>query len=313
MKRSSLASLTLVVTLLAMTGSASAETAKICVPEQPSKPLLSASANNECPTKSTTKYKEATLPDPAQLEALEQILPHIKYVESGVGGKPTIQFSGVNVQVVNGEGKTNSANGEGNLELGYDESAKELNQTGSHNLVLGESNNFSSWAGIVAGRDNSISAPFASVLGGAVNEARKEGALVVNGVLNSASGLLATVTGGGSNEAIGKESAVLGGHLNIAKGTSGSVSGGVGNVAGVEASVSGGFDNVTTGVETSISGGFKNKAQGLLASISGGERNLAGGEGSSISGGFENKTEGLDSSIFGSKELTASGEYEAIP
>jgi hypothetical protein len=313
MKRSSLVSVALVAALLTMIGSASAETTKICVPEKPSKPVLSPSASNECPTKSTTKYKQETLPSPAELEALGQILPHVKYVESGVGSKPTIQFSGVNVQIVNGEGKTKSANGEGNLELGYDEDAQELNQTGSHNLVLGESNNFTSWGGIVAGKDNSISAPLASVLGGAVNEARKEGALVVNGILNTASGFVATVIGGNSNGASGKESTVSGGRLNVAKGTQASVSGGVGNVAGVEASVSGGNENVATGQFTSISGGFKNKAEGSFTSISGGERNLATGEASSISGGFENKAEGLDSSIFGGKELTASGEYEAIP
>src|SRR5947209_19801878 len=44
------------------------------------------------------------------------------YVSSGVGGKPTVQFAAVNVQILNGAGATASANGEGNLVLGYDES-----------------------------------------------------------------------------------------------------------------------------------------------------------------------------------------------
>src|SRR5256885_13306260 len=43
------------------------------------------------------------------------------YVPSGAGGKPTVQFAAVNVQIVNGAGKTESVNGKGNLVLGYDE------------------------------------------------------------------------------------------------------------------------------------------------------------------------------------------------
>src|SRR5438105_7935709 len=41
------------------------------------------------------------------------------FVASGVGGKPTVQFSGVNVQVVDGSGSTSTINGTGNLVLGY--------------------------------------------------------------------------------------------------------------------------------------------------------------------------------------------------
>jgi hypothetical protein len=312
MRRSTLASLALVVGLLVMTGSALAEGTKICVPENASKPVLSASATNECPTKHAVKYKEATLPTGAQLEVLEQILPHVKYVESGVADKPTIQFSGVNVQVVNGEGKTGTTNGEGNLEIGYDENAA-IEQTGSHNLIVGEDNAFTSFGGIVAGKDNSIRGPMASVLGGAENEALKEGASVVGGGQNIASANLATVSGGDFNEAKGPEDSILGGLQNTAKEKFASVSGGLGNTADAEASVSGGDDNVASGEASWIGAGIKNKAEGPLASIAGGEKNVATGEGSSISGGGTNTATGLDSSIFGGKELTASGEYEAIP
>jgi hypothetical protein len=74
---------------------------------------------------------------------LKSVLPHIKYVASGVDGKPTVQFSGVNVQIVNGEGKTASVNGEGNLVIGYDENTENKHaQTGSHDLILGEQQTF---------------------------------------------------------------------------------------------------------------------------------------------------------------------------
>src|SRR4051794_30521077 len=58
------------------------------------------------------------------------------YVSSGIGGKPTVRFSAVNVQIVSGSGSTAGVvNGQGNLVLGYDEVPG--SQTGSHNLVLG--------------------------------------------------------------------------------------------------------------------------------------------------------------------------------
>ena len=44
----------------------------------------------------------------------------------------------MNVQVVNGEGKSETTNGEGNLVIGYDEDKGGHPQDGSHNLVLGE-------------------------------------------------------------------------------------------------------------------------------------------------------------------------------
>jgi hypothetical protein len=47
----------------------------------------------------------SVLSQPEQ-ETLKSILPYVKYVASGVGGKPTIQISGANVQIVNGEVST---------------------------------------------------------------------------------------------------------------------------------------------------------------------------------------------------------------
>ena len=41
-----------------------------------------------------------------ELETLRSVLPHMSYAASGIGGKPTIRFSAVNVQIVNGVGKT---------------------------------------------------------------------------------------------------------------------------------------------------------------------------------------------------------------
>jgi hypothetical protein len=215
MRRIGLAGVALAVLFLTMVPGAWAEaTATICVPERASSQVLSTNAKGECPakliSKTTVKYKAEALPGTAELEKLDTILPHVNYVESGVGGKPTIQFSGVNVQVVNGEGKTESVNGEGNLVIGYDENAGRA-QTGSHNLILGEEQAFSSFGGLVAGFGNTISGREASVSGGA---------------LNTASGFYTSVTGGMHNTARVEAASVQGGSKNLAEGRFASIFGG---------------------------------------------------------------------------------------
>jgi hypothetical protein len=176
-----------------------------------------------------------------EIKTLKSILPHIKFVEGGVGGKPTIQFTGVNVQVVNGEGNTKTTNGEGNLVIGYDEHY-ETKQTGSHDLVLGAGQTFTSYGGLVAGATNTISGPFASVTGGGFNTAEGLGSQVSGGEHNTASAAVSSVSGGSSNTA----SEQL-------------------------ASVGGGFSNTASGFGSSISGGEKNTAEGFYVSIFGGK------------------------------------------
>jgi trimeric autotransporter adhesin len=224
-----------------------------------------------------------------EIKLLKSILPHITYMGSGLGGKPTIRFSGVNVQIVNGDGKTRSVNGEGNLVIGYDESenqfGQKFEQTGSHDLVLGELQTFTSFGGIVGGFANGIKAPFTSVTGGE---------------LNIASEALASVSGGEENTASG--------------GLGSSVSGGVGNIAsGDRAWVGGGDHGVASGQRASVSGGHENAASGPESSVSGGTQNKAVGREAWVGGGFRNNAEGNASAIFAGKYLNTTTEYEAIP
>jgi hypothetical protein len=183
----------------------------------------------------------------AELETLQKILPHILYVAAGIGGKPTVQFSGVNVQVVSGAGKTTTINGLGNLVIGYDENTGHL-QTGSSNLVLGEQQTFTSYAGILAGFENTISGPFASVTGGGLNKATFKEASISGGWSNTASAENASVSGGRENTANNEYSSISGGKKNTA--------------SGLIASVGGGLENTASGKYASIFGG-----KGLTASI----------------------------------------------
>ena len=87
--------------------------------------------------------------------------------------------------------------GSGNLIVGYNELRFSDNvRTGSHNVVMGIRNNFSSFGGLVVGDFNEISGEFSSVSGGTSNTASGELASVSGGSFNTASGDFATVSGG---------------------------------------------------------------------------------------------------------------------
>jgi hypothetical protein len=151
-------------------------------------------------------------------------------------------FSGCNVYVNNGTGATNgnpndplsasvtAVNGLGNLIIGYNESGAAVGFpqtiTGSHNLVLGQANSYTSYGGIVAGQLNSISGVFASIIGGSANNASGNFSSINSGNFNTASGVFGFVTGGQGNRATGAFSGVSGGVGNTAGGVGSVVSGG---------------------------------------------------------------------------------------
>jgi hypothetical protein len=204
-------------------------------------------------TKCKAGYEAVELPSANELEMLK----HASYTASGVGGKPTIQFYGVNVQVVNGEGKTSSTNGEGNLVVGYDEKAG--NQTGSHDLVLGTAQSFTSFGGIVAGYENDVSGEYASASGG---------------YGNFAVGSYSSVSGGISNLTGSEYASISGGKLNDADGEAASISGGGKNeiLEDGRGSISGGQNNRLLGHEFgSIQGGYTNTVEATFGSIFGGK------------------------------------------
>ena len=185
-----------------------------------------------------------------------------------------VVITGANLRIVNGLGQTTTTNGLGNLIVGYNELLGDGftdTRTGSHNVVVGKFNNFSSFGGLVVGTVNEISGPFASVSGGQ---------------RNTASGFSASVSGGRDNTASAQSASVSGGEANTASGLVASVSGGTSNTASDNAtSVSGGLGNTASGSTTSVSGRQHNTASAQSASVSGGEANTASGIVASVSGG----------------------------
>lgn len=225
----------------------------------------------------------------------------------------TIQFSGVNVQIVSGSGATHGpVNGTGNLIVGYNEgtcvdtlaicaSDDDCAQT----CVDGLSCSKSALPCTVdtdcstecvrpdqTGSHNLVVGPLhtypssGGFLAGLANEATGISASVSGGFGNRASGYHASVSGGSNNVASGSSSSVSGGSANIASVGSTWVGGGQSNTAsGLHSSVSGGVFNTASAPHASVSGGQSNTASGFYASVSGGQFNTASGSGSSVSGG----------------------------
>ena len=159
-------------------------------------------------------------------------------------GYDTIQFSGMNVQIVNGSGVTaGTTNGTGNLIIGYNEMrneglasvpcpsdvATELwcnRRWGSHMVVVGAHNNYSSYGGMVVGRLSETAGGYSSISGGRGNIASGIYSSVTGGDDNLAEGHYSSVTGGDGNITYGQYSSVSGGYYNYADGSTSSVSGG---------------------------------------------------------------------------------------
>jgi hypothetical protein len=161
-----------------------------------------------------------------RVSVLERTLTHVTSV-TGAGGLPEVVIAGANLRLVNGLRATATTNGLGNLLVGYNEAREGENvRTGSHNVVVGQGHNFSSFGGLVVGRQNEISGAFAAVSGGFDNTASASATSVSGGRGNTASGESATVSGGHGNTASGHTAAIRGGQANTASGFISSISGG---------------------------------------------------------------------------------------
>lgn len=122
---------------------------------------------------------------------------------NGVKG-PHIVFRGVNVHVQSGADTTaDTTSGLGNLIIGYNEAAPAQVRTGSHNLVGGSQNGFSSYGGLVFGVGNKITGTYASVVGGENNTASGISSTVLGGKIKSANWLNATSFQGAASPSAG--------------------------------------------------------------------------------------------------------------
>lgn len=232
------------------------------------------------------------LSPPALQDEIDDLLEVVEFVDlddGQTGTNRTLRISGVNLQIVNDTGLTESAVGTGNLIVGYNELTPTTQHTGSHNVVVGTGHTYTSWGGIVAGRAHSVSAAFASAVGGRGNTASGEYATVAGGRQNVAAGDYALALGGRRNSAPADYASALGG---------GSATAGEGNTASAEYAVA--------------VGGDRNQAAGVASVVLGGSGNVAQGEGALAAGGEGNLADGLAAAVLGGLERATTADYDVI-
>lgn len=162
---------------------------------------------------------------------------------------------GANLKIVNGEGNTYDENGEGNLIVGYNTNAGSHTRTGSHNLVIGDNNEYTSYSGIVFGTSN-VSSASNSLVGGYANEVAAPHSAIVSGTDNYTRGWYSAIVAGYDNLTDSESSAV---------------------VAGAR--------NGTSGYFSAVLGGYANSAHGNYSTVTAGDSNLASGDSSTVYGG----------------------------
>jgi len=196
-------------------------------------------------------------------------------------------FDGCNVLIQNGAGATGTVNARGNLIIGYNKN-EVSKRTGSHNLIVGDLHEYTSYGGVVTGTENTIGAPNSTVMssvdssvtgtGGAAvlgaDRAVTEGnAVLLGGSQNYASvnARFAVAVGGNQNQVLNSQAVVMAGTLNVASG---------GNSVAC-----GGSENTASGGGAIACGGTGNKGVGSASVALGGHHVSASADSSVISGG----------------------------
>jgi hypothetical protein len=169
----------------------------------------------------------------AILDTFELTMTH-----DGLGNRvPTLRVKGVNLQIVNDLGATNTANSTGNLIIGYNEESGIAGQiherTGSHNLIMGTVNDYfnNAYGSIITGHFNTVTASNSSIIASE---------------LSQIDGSFSTINGADSAVVFAPEFGnVLGGELNAVLADHATITGGLGNWingVGPHGTVSGGWN-----------------------------------------------------------------------
>ncbi len=243
-----------------------------------------------------------------------------------------VLVSGANLHVVNGSQATNIVNGKGNIIIGYNEKRVNNPQSavGSHNLVLGTRNEYTSYGSIVSGNYNTVSKPHAAVITGQHNEATGQFSVIVGGggketlelsgkkytfEGNKATADFSVIIGGVENSNDGRNSIIVGGGKNAISSSS------TQPYAGVVNTLIGGTNNLMYGTASLMCGGDANNSYGLQSIMIGGWSNTIGkrpttnqpkilGRYAMTIGGTSNKVYGMGSIIMGGTHNVAGDESD---
>jgi hypothetical protein len=223
----------------------------------------------------------------AQLRADNQSLAGRLHCVLSFSTATDFVFNGCNVHIQNGAGSTSTANRYGNLIIGYDKN-EVATRTGSHNLVIGDLHEYTSYGGIVTGTENTLSAPNSAIFASVDSEVTGTGGAAVIGADRGDSQGNAVLIGGSMNYASvdGRFGVVIGGSQNgVTAGTAVAVAGTM-NVGGASGALAcGGAENQASGTNSMACGGDGNQSPGSGAVAIGGTQNQAAGSNSVETGG----------------------------
>ncbi len=135
----------------------------------------------------------------AQLRAAKQVSPR-----NGTYGPFTVTgtdvyLTGYNLHIQSGAGTTNATpNGLGNLIVGYNATrgGSGDRRTGSHNIILGDQQNYFGYGGFACGVTNTLKGAYSCIFGGQYNSAIGDQSVVVGGFENSATNVDSVIEGG---------------------------------------------------------------------------------------------------------------------
>jgi len=182
-----------------------------------------------------------------------------------------IYVTGANLHVRSGSGQTDGpVNGLGNLIVGYNElrpATGDNDRSGSHNIVVGSLQNYSSYGGLVAGQWNTLSDQYATISGGLGNVASGGWSSVCGGASNQAMAVFATVAGGNRNRAEGGVTSISGGMQNVTRDNMSTVSGGSNNTASGYGSTVGGGRNIEATVDYSFASPVKELGEDTVGNL----------------------------------------------
>ena len=249
-----------------------------------------------------------------------------------IGGGSTNMAGAVGSTI--GGGRTNTTSGDYSvIGGGYNNSATALYATvgggGSATNATGNRayDNYTTVGGgynNVAGINDAVGQPFATVSGGGSNTASGYASTIGGGRVNSASGEYAVIGGGYNNSARANYATIGGGgsstiaEANYVYDHFGTIGGGFNNQVGTDdgdpnlqamGTIGGGGSNTASGYASTVSGGRTNTASGTYSSIGGGRANLASGLYTTIGAGFQNQAQGDYSAVLGGSGNTTIAAY----
>jgi hypothetical protein len=180
---------------LAAIGAAPASAGQfMCIPDTAGAAVTSGGTTGTCASGTALKVPASA----ADQQTLIDLLPYVSFRASGIGGKPTVDFKGINVHVAKrNDTALSDKDGTGNLVVGPEHNPFAYQRSGSENLVVGIGNGWQTNGNTVVGAYNYAEGGSMGFVAGASNHlADGTGGSILGGFNNYTRANYASVVGG---------------------------------------------------------------------------------------------------------------------